>query len=359
MVEDNQQEPEAVETETPETETEAPESGNDLRATLEAAMANAPQSDEEPASTQSSRSRDEKGRFARNQQNSDQATQVKASEAANEQPIAPPYSWSAEHKELFSQLPRPMQEYLTKRETERESFIGRKSQETKAIQERYAPVDRIVEQYGDLFRRANLDPMQGLENLVLAQKYLDQDPVGALQLMAQSYGLDLSQLAGNAQQTSSPQAYPQMHYLNSELDTIRSKLAAMEQEKIAQQQQAGIREVETFANEMDGSGKLLRPHIADVHEQMLEEIPLIRSRNPEAAGREILQQAYEVACWKNPTVRARLIESERQPQVQAARVQQAKLAGSSVRGAPGASSLAAGNGSSIRDALLAAFDSHS
>ena len=359
MVEDSQEQTEALDTETQETETEQPESGNDLRATIEAAMAKAPESEDEPAAAASSRSRDERGRFAPNQQISDQAAQDKASEAAPEQPIAPPYSWSAEHKELFSQLPRPMQEYLTRREQERESFIGRKSQETKAIQEKYAPVDRIVQQYGDTFRRANLDPMQGLENLVLAQQYLDQDPVGALQLMAQSYGLDLSQLAGNAQQTSSPQAYPQMHYLNSELDTIRSKLAAIEQEKIAQQQMAGIREVETFAGEMDGNGKLLRPYMADVHEQMLEEISLIRSRNPEAVGREILQQAYEVACWKNPSVRARLIESERQPQVQAARVQQAKLAGSSVRGAPGASSLAAGNGSSVRDALLAAFDVHS
>lgn len=99
--------------------------------------------------------------------------------------------------------------------------------------------------------------------------------------------------------------------------------------------------------------------MADVHEQMLDEVQLIRSRQPELSPRQILQQAYEVACWKNPSVRSRLIEQQRQPQVQAARVQQAKAAGSSVRGAPGASNLAAGNGSSIRDAIMAAFDAHS
>jgi hypothetical protein len=251
-----------------------------------------------------------------------------------------------------------MQEYVSRREQERESLIGRKSQEANAVKQKYATVDRIVEQYGDTFRRANLDPMQGIENLVLAQQYLDKDPAGALQLMAQSYGLDLSQLANNTEQPVQQQAYPQMHYLTSELDSIRSKLAAYEQDKQAQQQRAAVSEVESFANESDTSGKLMRPFIGDVHEQMMDEVRLIRSRNPEMSARQILQQAYETSCWKNPDVRARLIEQQRQPQAQAARVQQAKLAGSSVRGAPGASTLANTNGNSVRDALMAAMEVH-
>jgi hypothetical protein len=204
-----------------------------------------------------------------------------------------------------------------------------------------------------------MDPYQGLESLVLAQQYLDQDPVGALRLMAQSYGLDLSQLANGAESTqpAQSQAYPQMHYLTNELETIRGKLAAFENEKMAQQQRAAVSEVETFANEMDSGGKLIRPFMADVHDQMMDEIRLIRSRNPELPARQILQQAYETSCWKNPNVRGRLIEQQRAPQVQAQRVQQAKLAGSSVRGAPGASTLGSTNGNSVRDALLQAFES--
>lgn len=337
------------------TNTETAGEPNDLRSALEAAVKEHGDSEAEP-STASARARDERGRFA-STQNAEPATRTEAGEAPQE-PIAPPYSWSAEQKELFSQLPRQMQEYVSRREQERESLIGRKSQETTAIKQKYASVDRIVEQYGDTFRRANLDPMQGIENLVLAQQYLDKDPAGALQLMAQSYGLDLSQLASNTEQPVQQQAYPQMHYLTSELDSIRSKLAAYEQDKQAQQQRAAVSEVESFANESDTSGKLMRPFIGDVHEQMMDEVRLIRSRNPEMPARQILQQAYETSCWKNPDVRARLIEQQRQPQAQAARVQQAKLAGSSVRGAPGASTLANTNGNSVRDALMAAMEVH-
>ena len=349
-------------TETEPVEAEQPQEDS-LRATLEAAVQQHEGEGEEPQEAPaSSRVRDEKGRFASSSQTtqvSDQAPQVEASEA--HEPIAPPYSWSADNKELFGKLPREIQDYLSKREQERESFVGRKAQEVSAVREKYAPVERIVTQYGDTFKRANIDPYQGLESLVLAQQYLDKDPLGALRLMAQSYGLDLSQLAnGTAQtETAQPQAYPQMHYLTNELDTIRGKLAAIEQDKVAQQQRAAVSEVESFANEMDSSGKLVRPFMADVHEQMMDEVRLIRSRNSELPARQILQQAYETSCWKNPHVRSRLIEQQRAPQVQAQRVQQAKLAGSSVRGAPGASTLGSTNGNSVRDALLAAFDSHS
>lgn len=347
---------ETTEIENDPVEVETPQEDS-LRATLEAAVQE--HEDSEPESTSSSRARDERGRFASSSQNqvSDQAPQVEASEA--HKPIAPPYSWSADNKELFGKLPREMQEYLSKREQERESFVGRKAQEVSAVRERYAPVERIVTQYSDTFKRVNMDPYQGLESLVLAQQYLDQDPVGALRLMAQSYGLDLSQLANGAESTqpAQPQAYPQMHYLTNELETIRGKLAAFENEKMAQQQRAAVSEVETFANEMDSGGKLIRPFMADVHDQMMDEIRLIRVRNPELTARQILQQAYETSCWKNPNVRTRLIEQQRAPQVQAQRVQQAKLAGSSVRGAPGASTLGSTNGNSVRDALLQAFES--
>ena len=346
-----------LEIDTEQGEVEADPS-SELRDTIKAALSEAGDdaSEDQPPSK---RSRDERGRFAAARQNSDQATQSVGSEAVDVQPIAPPYSWSAEQKEQFAQLPRQMQEYLTRREQERESFIGRKSQEVKSIQDRFAPVDRLIQKYGETFQRANVDPVQGIESLILAQQYLDRDPVGALKLMAQSYGLDLSQLARGAEQSSNPQAYPQMHYLTNELDSIRSKLAAMEQEKVAQQQRLAIGEVESFANETDSAGKVIRPFLADVHDQMMEEIPLIRARHPELPSRQILQTAYETACWKNPSVRSRLIEQQQQPQAQAARVQQARLAGSSVRGAPGASALSSNSGNSVREALLAAVEAHS
>lgn len=46
-------------------------------------------------------------------------------------PITPPVSWTAEEKEEFKQLPRALQETLTRRESEREKFVQSKAQEAK------------------------------------------------------------------------------------------------------------------------------------------------------------------------------------------------------------------------------------
>lgn len=46
-------------------------------------------------------------------------------------PIQAPVSWTAEEKEEFSQLPRALQETLSRREVEREKFVQSKAQEAK------------------------------------------------------------------------------------------------------------------------------------------------------------------------------------------------------------------------------------
>lgn len=46
-------------------------------------------------------------------------------------PITPPVSWTAEEKAEFADLPRALQETLTRRESEREKFVQTKAQEAK------------------------------------------------------------------------------------------------------------------------------------------------------------------------------------------------------------------------------------
>ena len=53
-------------------------------------------------------------------------------EVAELPPIVAPVSWTAEEKEEFAELPRALQETLTRREAEREKFVQTKAQEVKA-----------------------------------------------------------------------------------------------------------------------------------------------------------------------------------------------------------------------------------
>lgn len=51
-------------------------------------------------------------------------------------PIVPPVSWTAEEKEEFKQLPRALQETLSRRESEREKFVQSKAQEARQVEAR-------------------------------------------------------------------------------------------------------------------------------------------------------------------------------------------------------------------------------
>ena len=145
-----------------EQEVERP--NDDIRSMVQAAFEGAvsPEHEAEGEESASESNRDEKGRFSK-QIDSDLET-VKPVEA-QEEPIDPPYSWSADEKERFQQLPRELKQYLSKREQEREAFISRKSQESEQVRRRFEPVDRIFNEYGEVFRKANVDPVVGVEQL--------------------------------------------------------------------------------------------------------------------------------------------------------------------------------------------------
>ncbi len=68
---------------------------------------------------------------------------------AEDPPIAAPVSWTAEEKEEFKNLPRALQETLTRREAEREKFVQSKAQEA-------AKTRLTVEQQAAEWRTAKL-----------------------------------------------------------------------------------------------------------------------------------------------------------------------------------------------------------
>jgi len=81
------------------------------------------------------------------------AVEAKAVEPEAEElpPIEPPRSWSNEEKERFASLPRETQEYLTQRETERDTALRRGQNETaeqrKAIEAERQQLEQARQQY--------------------------------------------------------------------------------------------------------------------------------------------------------------------------------------------------------------------
>jgi len=79
-------------------------------------------------------------------------------EADDLPPIDAPVSWDAEAKAKFAELPRDVQEFVSKREGERERFVQSKSQEAarakqEAIQAATAELTQIERQYAQHFQQ--------------------------------------------------------------------------------------------------------------------------------------------------------------------------------------------------------------
>lgn len=97
-------------------------------------------------------------------------------------PIDAPVSWDAEAREKFAELPRDVQEYVAKRESERERFVQQKSQEAtraqrEAAQQAMSQLARIEQGYAQQYQ-------------VLAQQFDVPEPdIALLATDPQTYAL--------------------------------------------------------------------------------------------------------------------------------------------------------------------------
>lgn len=142
-------------------------------------------------------------------------------EAAEE--IAPPNSWSAEDKAIFGQLPPDAQKIIARRETERDNFLLRKSEEVRHIQQTVQT--QTVEQLGQL----QATYAQQLSALI---PHVPEEP--SAHLLAQDPYAYAAQLEGHKQATA------QRNAIVAQLQQIAQQQQAITQQVTVQERQATI-----------------------------------------------------------------------------------------------------------------------
>ena len=147
-----------------------------------------------------------------------------AAEAAEQPPIEPPASWKAEEKALFAELPRAVQETLTRRESEREKFVQTKAQE--AAQTRSA-VEREAAQAFQQLQAQYTAQLQHFEGLLAVP---EPDP----QLIADDPELYAHQLAQHRQYTAQRQQAQQARaQAEQQAEFLQQQIAQREQQATA------------------------------------------------------------------------------------------------------------------------------
>ena len=252
------------------------------------------------------------------------------------EPIDYPSSWNAETREKVEALPRDLQEYFVSREKEQNATFTQKTQELSKARQYYENLDRAIQPYAQHFALQGMQPEQVISRLLATQDLLDKDPQAGLKWIADSYGVDLSQLPQQAPENTDPA----LQNVNNEVRELKGLIQNWQQEQQQKMQDALTAEANAFIHEVDSDGNRAHPYVEDVSQEMMPLVSHLREANPSWSNKEVLKQAYEKACrlndgvWANLQKRNAAAEAKKQQVSKAAKIAQAKKAASSVTGAP-------------------------
>lgn len=336
---------EDVELDVEEVEEEQDDSPKSTRDVIKQAIADqrAAQDDSEEADLSSKtsehqsdngvRNRDARGRFTKKSQTESEGQEPQSGEAEEQTaPISPPVSWPADAKKWFVQLPREQQEFVARREQELAQF-GHQARQ------KYAGLEKVLEPYRDTWARNGIDPEKKINQLLSWDSHIERGREAAIVELAQSRGISPQQLASYMlrQQGAQPQAmqggaHQPQEFRDPRMDIL---LQQMQQQK---EGEAGS-EAEAWLNELDDNGQPLRPYVTELSGELESLVSYLRSQNPTAPHRQILDRAYSMALAGRPDLQEHL-EAERKAAEEAKRiaeqrerVDRARKAGAAVSGA--------------------------
>lgn len=347
-----------------QTTTEETNPGADLRADIEEAVSaldeavdlDAPQQTADGASEAQASSHMDS---TEKQRNGQVAPDSQTPQRGTEEPVIAPLSWSSAEKEMFSKLPRELQQQVVERERQRDSFIQRKSQEISAtVRDFSQAIPEIDAEFQRLQAKGvNLSKAELLTSLINGQRVLEADPVNGIRQLAESFGVDLAQLA------SEPAPDPRVTQMQQQIRQYQSQLQGIQSAQQAQTTQYLGGLVENFKSARDDQGQLLFPYAQDPNFEyaMADEVKILRMQNPQASPDQLLQAAYDRLVWSTPQLRQAEIDKQagiaeaRRISAEKRKVEQARRLGASISGAPNGT-VQVSSGNSLRDDLLRAAE---
>ena len=227
-------------------------------------------------------------------------------------PVLPPPGWAADARETFNQLPPRLQQEVYKRETDLRRGLQQATENAAQVQRTWGEVEQVLSPHMERFNLMGVSPGRVVNQFMAWQQKLDSDPADGLRQLAQSYGLDLRQLAEQEAQT--PQEPPYIRELRQQNQQLMGLYQQTQQRQQMSHAQALANEVQGFVEERDGSGNPVRPYMEHLIEDMVPLVQHMRSQNPHAHPRQLLQAAYEKAIWLNDSTREiELKKSQTQP----------------------------------------------
>jgi hypothetical protein len=247
---------------------------------------------------------------------------------------------------------------------ETQQMLARTMGELEQARGRYAQLDQVEQLIGPRRNAWALNGMSestALGQLLALSDFAGRDPKGFIKYMAENSGVDLGQLV-----YEQPVVDPGMTAMQAEIASLKQQLVGFNTQQQQAAHTATVNEVIAFASEKDQDGHTLRPYFEELGHGVLPFIEAVRNQNPSWSKAQILQTAYENACWGTPSVRAKLqsaasaVGDAERIRMAAEKANRAKAASVSVRtGAPSSPGTPPDTANkSLRDTIRASISTH-
>lgn len=276
-----------------------------------------------------------------------------------------PEHWDKTTKESFDGLPKDQQQFVVGRIKDMEADYTRKRQADTDFRRSYEPIDQIMTPFKQDLQKAGINESELIRRWAVAENHLNTNPHQAIKQIATHYGVDLTQLAyGGEHFETTPQTDPVVQNLQTQVGELQNTIST-------QQSNDNLKTIESFAAETDESGTKKHPYFDDVVEDVMLELQIDRQQGKQSD----LGTLYERACYRNTSVRQKLIEAQQKAATDESKAaakeaadkananarlkaEQAKKAGKSVVGDPGGAAQAKKQHESIRSAVEDAWSAN-
>ena len=275
--------------------------------------------------------------------------------------VTPPATWSAAAKSIYASLPETARKEIAKREQDYARGIQQHAEAAKGYQAMMAE----FQPYEAMIRAENGTPQGAIRDLLKTSYLLrtgtPQERGNLVMQIAQRFGADLTPYLGQKEETGQQEFMPQVQQyvqqlVSPHLQRIQqfeeSQLTA-QQRQMQEMQQETQSQIEAFQNATAEDGSPKHVYFENVR-------PLMSSYF--ASGQaQTLEQAYEMACWANPEVRAALI-ADQQRASEAQRLEEAKRKAKEAKSSSfnvtgqGGVGISGSTQTSLRDELAAQFE---
>lgn len=239
------------------------------------------------------------------------------------QAIQPPASMSPAQAQQFAALPAEMQQYVAR---------TMETVESNAVRYReYDALEQLIGPRRQPWAMSGMQPVQAVNQLFALSDFAGQSPPEFIQWFAGQHGIDLEALS-----QSIPEIDPQTQAMYNRMLQLETQLGTMTQVQQQAAHENVVNEITAFGAEVGGDGKLLRPYFDELGREVLPFIQAIKAENPNMPNRDVLNAAYDRACWGSPSVRGKMQAAADAERLAGQRetAARAQNAGSSVTGAP-------------------------